>query len=223
MPSNGGVNGVIVDFETTSLDWNEARIVEIGTWKFSLEDWEIARPDHTIKQFVSLGDMKIPESTTKVTGIEDRHLRGSPGEKEALEMMIDAMFGDGTEVAFAHNAYYDAGVLWWACRRNKISMPRIRFHDTLEMFRIAFGEAKSHRLEKLVDVLGISVPRSHRAQNDCMATYEIMKVAADRLGVGPSDLTSVMHGIPSSPLTLGDIRFVRGDESSYWVRIGGTA
>ncbi|MGG4386434.1 3'-5' exonuclease, partial [Priestia megaterium] len=92
---------VVLDLETTGLDYTKEQITEIGAIKIDENYNEIDR-FHTM---VSLEEgRELSEFITKLTGITEKDLEGYPPENICL-MELDEFIGDS--IVVAQNAPFD--------------------------------------------------------------------------------------------------------------------
>lgn len=99
-----------LDFETTSLDIQKARIIEIGAVLFDVVDGEWNHAASYSSLVYDIGDDALAPETVKVTGITDADLQRDgraliPSIKDLLAISKEA------EMVVCHNAQYDNGVL----------------------------------------------------------------------------------------------------------------
>ena len=163
----------VVDLETTGYDPNRDLIIEIGA--------AIMRGPETIATFTTLVDPIVPLSAeiTKLTGISNEMLLGSPGPEAAVSELV-AFIGDRDIVA--HNADFDRAFVERVAGRHAL---RGSWIDSLEVVRMALPRLRSHRLADLAEAFGVGVSGpAHRALPDVEALCAIWRIAL----VGLSDL-----------------------------------
>ena len=99
-----------LDFETTGLDPNSDRIIEIAAIRF--EHGEM------VDRFVSLVNpcIDIPNLITEITGISNSMVHKSPKESEIIDDFL-SFLGDFPLVA--HNIRFDEQFLSRLCLRNE--------------------------------------------------------------------------------------------------------
>ena len=104
------------DFETTGLDPNSDRIIEIAAIRF--EHGEI------VDRFVSLVNpgIDIPNLITEITGISNSMVYKSPKEAEIIDDFL-SFLGDSPLVA--HNIRFDEQFLSRLCLKHKLSLIHI--------------------------------------------------------------------------------------------------
>ncbi|MDD5603221.1 MAG: PolC-type DNA polymerase III, partial [Eubacteriales bacterium] len=162
---------VVFDLETTGLDPDKDRIIELGAVKVS--GGVITEGYGT---YVDPG-IPVPEKITGLTGIDDDKVRGAPPVEEVVKGLA-AFAGDA--VLVAHNAPFDMGFIGKAAASAGIKISNTVL-DTLQLSRALYPEMKSHRLNVLASYFNISLPNHHRAEDDCRATAGIMLKLLEKL------------------------------------------
>lgn len=163
---------VVLDFETTGLNTQRDRIIEIGAVK--LEDGEIKASYSTLVNPGQLLDPRI----TEITGITDAMLQGQPSPAEATEKLLEFI---GDAVIAAHNAGFDSSILYAELRRmgKTLDVPVL---DTLVLARGMYPELKSYRLKSICRHLTVSLTNAHRAVHDATATAQCLNIMLKSLG-----------------------------------------
>ncbi|OZB73457.1 MAG: hypothetical protein B7X37_08440, partial [Halothiobacillus sp. 14-55-98] len=146
---------VALDFETTGLDPENSRIIEIGAIKFSDSGEEI----DTFESFVD-PCTNIPIEISKLTGISNDMVKGSPNQNEALIELFK--WAGNSKVYIAHNATFEAKFI----KAEFNNPPEIFFIDTLEISRRRLKNEKSY---KLIDLVPEGTIKRHRALSDARA------------------------------------------------------
>ena len=153
---------VAFDVETTGLDANADRIIEIAGIKYL--------NNQVTEEFVSLvkPDRPIPPRITDITGIDDEMVADAPSIEEVLIRFIG--FTEGLPLV-AHNADFDMGFLQAACHRLEFEAEN-GVIDTLGASRKAFDLPK-YNLGAVRTHLGIDAGEAHRAAADARVCGEI--------------------------------------------------
>lgn len=151
---------IVLDTETTGLDYTREKIIEFAAIR--LENGKIK------DEFQTLINPKqhIRKSSMAIHGISEEMVKDAPTEAEILPQILE-FIGDYPIVA--HNAIFDYSFLNEACVRNydkELLNPRI---DTQQMFKEVFPDLESHGLEALADKLNVEFKKHHRAMSDAMA------------------------------------------------------
>ena len=164
---------LILDTETTGLDWRKDKIIELALLLVEV-DLEAGLPLRVLEVYDELEDpgMPIPEAALRVTGITDDMVRGQRLNEERIAALLD-----GVSLVIAHNARFDRAFiegrlpafaeLPWACSLADI--------DWSEQGR---GSAK---LEFLASELGLFYD-AHRAEMDCHALLAVLSQPLPKSG-----------------------------------------
>ncbi|MGG0308281.1 3'-5' exonuclease [Priestia megaterium] len=177
---------VVLDLETTGLDYTKEQITEIGAIKID-ENFNEIRRFHTM---VALEEgRELPEFITKLTGITEDDLKGQPNEKLALNS-LEYFIGDS--IVVAQNAPFDLSFI------SRGGIEPEKFICTRALARYVEPEL-SASLKDVTKRNGISLEGHHRALNDVEATIEVLKTYLSRAG-GDYDPYNVVLDEPSRPL-----------------------
>ena len=163
---------VAFDLETTGLDSDIDRIIEIGAVKVI-----DGKPVQYYSTFVD-PVWPIPEEATKVNNITDEMVRGAPRIGAALPDFV-AFIGDISILA-AHNARFDAGFLEHAAKAQSIEI-NYKYLDSLAVSRKYFPELKNYKLGTVAKHLKYNIENAHRALDDAKAVHEIIRAAEDQI------------------------------------------
>src|ERR671937_1168564 len=151
---------VALDLETTGLDPERDRVIEVGAVAF-----DTSRVVGTLDRLVDPG-RSVPDAVLRLTGIQPGELRGATTPEAALNELADFVRG---RQGVGHGAVLDTGFLraagLWDGAREII--------DTLHVARILLPGAASHSLPLLAAELGLEQPRPHRALDDADATRQL--------------------------------------------------
>lgn len=156
----------VVDTETTGLDFQFDKIIEIAALK--IQNGKI------IGKFSSLINpgFEISEFIENLTGIKNEDLKKSPNEKEVLSQFLSFVEGD---IIVAHNANFDVNFIYDAAYRNGFPDFSNDFVDTLRLSREIRPDLEHHRLKDLADEYKIVPEVFHRALADCETTWKIFE------------------------------------------------
>ena len=161
-PTSGPI--IVLDFESTGLNTNTCRIIEIGAVKLM---------DGVIQDSLSLlvnPGVPLPQKITEITGITDSMLADQEDAASALPKLLK--FIDGNPIA-AHNASFDAALLQSELRRLNLHYDAPVL-DTLTLSRKLYPDMKTHKLGQLCKRLGVSLKNAHRAVHDATATAQCL-------------------------------------------------
>jgi DNA polymerase-3 subunit epsilon len=158
---------VCFDVETTGLDVDKDRIIEIAIVRFTL--------DEVLSSYESLinPNCAIPADATAIHRITESMVANQPTMVQLLPQILplledQILVGHGIQfdIAMVANAADRAGV---PCRLR--SAP---FIDTLRLARI-YGESPNNTLEMLRQHFQIPANQAHRALSDAMVNIEVFR------------------------------------------------
>ncbi len=162
---------VVFDLETTGLNVNECEIIEIGAVKM-VEGKIVETFDTLIKP-----KMPIPKDATAVNNITDEMVENCLYIEDVFPDFYK--FIDGA-VLVAYNIAYDYGCLKAYGDKNGYIFENKQV-DALKLAKKALPGYKSHKLGKVVKLLGINLDNAHRALFDTVATAEVLKVTLNMI------------------------------------------
>ncbi len=156
---------VVVDVETTGLNYVEDRIVEIGLLKVF---------ENTIKDefrcFIQ-SDKCISAEFTELTGITEKMIEEQGiGEKDAFAK-IQKFIGD--EIIVGYNVQFDVNFIQKLAERVGERIIVKRTKDILSIARRKLDDLENYRLETVASYFSLEVSNLHRALSDCILTYGI--------------------------------------------------
>lgn len=163
---------VFLDIETTGMGPKQSRITEIGALRVE-NNQVVARYSQLINP-----EQPIPAFITNMTGISNDMVWEAPtfkGIADDLELFLsDAIF-------VAHNVNFDYSFIQAEFARigNAFSMDRM---CSARLSRKLYPEHRSHRLDKVIERLGISVENRHRALDDAEVIWKFYQSELTRLG-----------------------------------------
>ncbi|WP_250278627.1 PolC-type DNA polymerase III [[Clostridium] colinum] len=154
---------VIFDLETTGLNREYNKIIEIGAVK--VKNGQIIDRFST---FINPHE-NLSKEIVNLTNITDDMLVEAPEESEMLPKFFEFF---GNSVLVAHNAKFDMGFIKkWAERNGKIVKNTVL--DTVGLSRTIFPDMAKHTLNVIAKKLDISLENHHRAVDDAEATANI--------------------------------------------------
>lgn len=164
--------GVVVDVETTGLDFGQENIIELGmiVFEYSID----GKIFNVIEEFCEFEDpgKPIPSEITELTGITDEDVKGKSIRNERVnEMVKDAVF------IVAHNAAFDRPFIerrfpvfkekFWACSQTQIPWRQEGITGSkLEYIAMSFRYFYD----------------AHRAIDDCWAVLQILSERLPKSG-----------------------------------------
>ena len=161
---------VCIDCETTGLDINKDKIIEIAMTKFTFEQIK--------DSFETLIDpeMPIPLESQKIHNISQEMVSGKPKIKEFLEFTFD--FAKNHPIV-GHGISFDIDMICTAAEQLGLNCPlkkNIKI-DTLRLARL-YGKSPSNSLETLRSHFNIDDEGAHRAMSDVIVNIKIFKQLA---------------------------------------------
>jgi len=204
MPAAAPPQLVVLDTETTGLDPERDRVIDIGAVRLGA-DLEVR------ERFVTLVDpgVPIPLFITRLVGITDADVRGAPAFPEALAALRDFA---GEAVLVGHNVAFDRDHLAAGARRAGLPPLANEWFDTLEAALLLYPELDRHALAIMAAELGIE-RQAHRALPDAETAADVLKrLAARAAGLGTEE-RALLTAVRWAPLELLD-RFVAAPEEA---------
>jgi len=199
-----------VDVETTGLDPERDRIIEIGAVRFysgePVESWtRLVRPD-----------VQVPSHILRLTGISEEDLARSP---EVGEVVADLYSFIGDAPVVGHNIAFDIDFLRRvtcasdpACGAGPALRSKVLL-DTLALSRVFLPQQPSHALDALQESLGLpDTGRGHRAGPDAEASGRLLaRIWSEALGRAPAVLRAASSWLePAREQMPGTWGFVEG-------------
>lgn len=147
---------IVFDLETTGLDHEADRIIEIGAHKLM--------GGKLVAQFESLvwTDVERTEQNIQLTGITPEMLEGQPEISEVLPQFLEFIEGS---ILVAHNAEFDIGMIRAAANRLGIDIEWPCF-CTLKMAQKLLLDLERRNLDTLAERYNLSFEARHRAIGD---------------------------------------------------------
>lgn len=156
---------VCFDLETTGLLKDNPRITELGAVRV-----RNGKVSGTYGQLVNPG-IPIPAKVTRLTGIDDAMVAGSPTIAQALPGFLEFC---GNDILIGHNINrFDVPVIQQEAQRSGITLREYRTIDTLPLSQALCPDLKNHSVATLIQAFGIATTESHRAVDDAMQTAQI--------------------------------------------------
>ncbi len=150
---------VAIDTETTGLDPESDKVIEVGAVKFRGDDIL-----DVFQSFVNPGE-RLSRFIRDYTGITQRDVDGAPPFSEVAVDLLP--FLDGAPVV-GHNVSFDLGFL----RSHGLPFDGA-VSDTYDLGRVFVPWASYHSLTGLAKELDVPVERAHRAADDAETTRRV--------------------------------------------------
>jgi len=218
-------NGVILDTETTGLNFRNEEIIEIGLIAFTFNERGEIGDVTGVYGGLQQPNKPIPAEITKLTGITDEMVSGQMIDMKAVRTMVAP-----ADLIIAHNAGFDRPFCEvfssafsdkaWACSNAEIDWSARGFEGT--------------KLGYLIGQAGY-FHEGHRAVDDCFALLEVLDRKTDRDPFTPfaelylnSQKSRVRIFAENSPFDLKDhlkargYRWSDGSEGrpkSWWIEV----
>lgn len=159
-----------IDCETTGLDVEEDRIIEVAVAVFDMET--------VYEEFESLIDpeRQIPEASMVFHHISESMIKGKPKIAEVLPQILKII---GNRIIIGHGIHFDVQLLILAAKRAGIpcSLASNKLIDTLRMAR-RYGESPINSLEQLRQHFNIPLEGAHRAMSDVIVNRQVFQKLA---------------------------------------------
>lgn len=137
--------------EVAAIKWRGGQVVD--TFQ------SLVRPQHT-----------IPDEVIKIHGITNEMVVNAPEFQEVLPGLLD-FFADG--VVLAHHAPFDVGFLMVEIEKMNLPQPKNPIICSSLLSRKVIKKTPNHRLQTLIDFLGLEKGAAHRALDDAKACLEV--------------------------------------------------
>ena len=158
---------VVIDIETTGLDYAADQIIEIGA--VSVKDGNVAAEFSVLLKT----DVSIPKNITELTGITNEMLQEHG--KDVAEALKDFKeFCGGSELVGHNIASFDMNFLRKAFSENNLEMMNNKVTDTLRLSRRRI-DCVDYELADVAKYFGIGYDNLHRALDDCLLTHKIFE------------------------------------------------
>lgn len=155
-----------VDIETTGLNLNYDRIIEIGVLR--VENNQLVK---TYQTLINPG-CYISPMISQMTGITKESLENAPMFSEIKEQLQEIL-EDCTFVA--HNVRFDYGFIRNEFKRFGIPYTSKHF-CTVKLSRYLFPHLPKHNLDSIIQRFNIPVKNRHRAFDDAQVLWEFIKI-----------------------------------------------
>lgn len=162
---------VIFDFETTGLSSLEDEILEIGAIKLVNDNGEFVIKEELSE--ILLTTNEISEKITEITGITTQMQTDKGISQEEGFYKLSNMITKDT-LLIAYNIQFDLSFLLAFYQRYYNKNYQIT-NDVLDVMAVYKDRHRfPHRLESAIEKYSINFPNTHRALDDCKATYAVL-------------------------------------------------
>ncbi len=164
----GSLDAVVFDTETTGLDTRNDRIIEIAG--IGLSSGRIV-PGEAFDVLVN-PQMAIPESSTRIHGITDSDVAGSPDFRQAIGSFAS---WTGSRIMLGYSLFFDLAILEAEHGRHGILWTPPITLDVQELAQSLRPSIESWTMEAVADWLSVDIADRHRALADAKVTAEIFR------------------------------------------------
>jgi len=158
---------VCLDCESTGLNPDQDRIIEIAGARFTFEK--------IVQQMESLinPECDIPQTSQDIHKISKEMIQDKPKIKEILPTFLKMIDG---HILVGHGISFDIALIAAEAKRNQIpcKIQEARFIDTLRLARL-YGESPTNSLDRLRQHFNIEEQGVHRAMSDVMVNIDVFK------------------------------------------------
>jgi len=173
---------VLFDCETNGLDPAKHQIIELAAMRIEQTPRGALRIADQMDSFIRLPDgEKLPENIVELTGITDERLMAEGVSPHKAAKTFGRMFnGSSAVLMVAHNAQYDLQFASALLRSEQQTISVVvNKLDTLTVFKDR--RPYPHKLANAIIAYELTekVHNSHRAIDDVLALFEVLKAMAD--------------------------------------------
>lgn len=195
---------VCIDCESTGLDPEKDRIIEIAVSRFTFDD--------ILQSFESLIDpeCEIPQISQDIHKISSDMLQGKPKIASVLPDLLKMIHSN---ILVGHGIGFDIALIAAEAKRHQIptTIEKLLFIDTLRMARL-YGESPINSLEKLREHFNIEPEGAHRAMSDVIVNIEVFKYLAKPYQTTEQLLETLKKPIKLRAMPLGKHKGRKFDE-----------
>lgn len=171
------IDAVVLDTETTGLDTNKARLVQIGAVRLRNG---LIRTDEVFDTLINPG-VPIPPATTAIHHIDDDMVIGAPTFPDIRED-LRAFIGDS--IVIGHSIGFDLAMLRRECKLATLMFGVPRTLDTRLLAQIANPKLPEFSMEMIGKWLGVELADRHTALGDAIATAKLFQALVPKLREG---------------------------------------
>jgi DNA polymerase-3 subunit epsilon len=186
---------ICLDCETTGLDPQTDRIIEIAVVKFTFSQ--------ILQSFETLIDPEanISEVSMAIHHITPEMVHGKPKIQHVLPTVIEMV---RSNIIIGHGIQMDLAFLSESAKRFDMTDPfnQLQTIDTLRMARL-YGESPTNSLEKLRQHFNIEEEGAHRAMSDVTVNISVFKYLAQSFKTTEQLLTRLKKPILLKTMPLG--------------------
>ncbi len=186
---------VCIDCETTGLDAQQDRVIEVAIMCFDAH--EVYAEMETLVN----PECEIPETSIAIHHITPDMVCDKPTISYVLPEILQLI---GEHIIVGHGVGFDIDILATAAERHSIpcKIRQNRFLDTLRMARL-YGESPINSLEHLRKHFNIPLEGAHRAMSDVIVNKEVFKRLAKNFKTTEQLFEALSRPILMSSMPLG--------------------
>jgi CBS domain-containing protein len=169
------LDAVVIDTETTGLDPRNARVIELAGVRLSVG--KLVAGD-SFRQLLRPADEAIPAETTRIHGIDDAMVAGSPLFADVWPGFTAFL---GQAVVIGHAVGFDLAVLKRECDLAGLPWRRPRTLDTRQLAQIAAPDLAGYSLDELAAWTGVDVADRHSALGDAITAARVFLALVPKL------------------------------------------
>lgn len=195
MPSLEKQKFICIDCETTGLDTQQDRVIEVAVVSF-----DINQIYNSMESLINPG-CPISETSIAIHHITDDMVKDQPTIDQVLPEILKLV---GNHIIIGHGVGFDIEMLAVAADRFNIPC-KIRNNlilDTLRMARL-YGDCPVNSLEQLRKHFNISGDGAHRAMSDVMVNIEVFRHLAKRYKTTEQLFEALSRPIMMATMPLG--------------------
>lgn len=186
---------ICLDCETTGLNAESDRIIEVAVAKFNFNE--------ILESYETLIDPEgaISKESMEIHHITDKMVEGKPKISQILPQIFKMI---NQHIIVGHGIGLDLAFLQNEAKRFQIpcTLSNNRMLDTLRMARL-YGESPVNSLEKLRQHFNIAEEGAHRAMSDVIVNIEVFKYLAANYKTTEQLLQRLQRPIQLKAMPLG--------------------
>jgi DNA polymerase-3 subunit epsilon/CBS domain-containing protein len=169
------LDAVVIDTETTGLDPRKARMIELAGVRLTAGKLVA---DEKFRQLLRPAGQSIPAETTRIHGIDDAMVAGSPVFADVWPGFSAFL---GQALVIGHAVGFDLAVLKRECDLAGLPWRRPRTLDTRQLAQIAAPELAGYSLDELAAWTGVDVVDRHSALGDAITAARVLLALVPKL------------------------------------------
>lgn len=156
---------VVMDVETTGVDYDDDRIIEVGLLKID----ENVITDQ-FQCFVQC-ERNIPKTVTELTGITNEMVERQGIKEDIVFEKIQEFIG--SDLVVGYNIQFDMGFIQRMGERTGKNLTIKKTRDVLQLVRRKIDDLENYQLKTVAAYFSLDTENVHRALIDCILTYRI--------------------------------------------------